>query len=51
MKTFDVFNVEDLTPYHREQPHVDVLEDDGTSNTRSSSSKEGQTDDDLVLWL
>ena len=39
VKTSNVFNVEDLTPYKGEEPLIDILDDDEYSNSRLSSSQ------------
>lgn len=51
VKTSNVFNVEDLTPYKGEEPLVDVLDDEEESNSRSTSSQDGETDEDPILLL
>lgn len=51
VKTSNVLNIEDLTPYKGEEPLVDLLDNEEDSNSRSSSSQDSEIDENLILLL
>lgn len=49
MKTFDVFNIVDLTPYYGETPTIETFDAYGGSNSCLSSSEQRKTDERMDM--